>query len=74
MGETLENDNVIFKWDNIDHSKLPLTKRDNVGEGDGKNLFYPYTPVNNLTNGVVYFMCQATGYKLTSNKELPSPN
>lgn len=74
MDETLENDNVVFKWDNIDHSKLPLTKRDNVGEGDGQNLFYPYTPVNNLTNGVVYFMCQATGYKLTSNKELPSPN
>ena len=23
--------------------------------------------------GVIYFMCQATGYKLTSNKELPSP-
>jgi hypothetical protein len=27
---------------------------------------------NNLTGGVTYFMCQATGYKLTSNKELPS--
>jgi hypothetical protein len=25
---------------------------------------YPYT-------GIVYFMCQATGYKQTSNKELP---
>jgi hypothetical protein len=27
---------------------------------------------NNNKQGVVYFMCQATGYKLTSNKELPS--
>ena len=26
---------------------------------------------NEVTNGVVYFMCQATGYKQKSNKELP---
>jgi hypothetical protein len=26
---------------------------------------------NNTYPGVVYFMCQATGYKQTSNKELP---
>ena len=36
------------------------------------SIFYPYTPVPNLEGGVTYFMCQATGYKLTSNKELPS--
>ena len=29
---------------------------------------------NSQKNGVVYFMCQATGYKLKSNKELPSVN
>jgi hypothetical protein len=29
---------------------------------------------NNKKNGVTYFMCQATGYKLKSNKELPSIN
>ena len=37
----------------------------------------PITLVSGLANNsmykpVVYFMCQATGYKLTSNKELPS--
>ena len=71
MEETLENDNVVFKWDNIDRSKLPLTKRDNVGEGIEGQIFYPYTPVEDLKNGVVYFMCQATGYKLVSNQEIP---
>jgi hypothetical protein len=29
---------------------------------------------NDKKNGVTYFMCQATGYKLKSNKELPSIN
>jgi len=28
----------------------------------------------NRGTGVVYFMCQATGFKLKSNKELPSPD
>lgn len=37
-----------------------------------ENLNVGGTP--NKKNGVVYFMCQATGYKLASNKELPSLN
>ena len=72
MTSTLENDNVIWKHQDKDLTKFPLTKRADVGEAT--TGFYPYTPVPNLEGGVVYFMCQATGYKLTSNKELPSAN
>lgn len=72
MGETLENDNVKFLIDDKDYSKFPLTKRTDAGTAS--TGFYPYTCEPNLTGGVTYFMCQATGYKLTSNKELPSAN
>ena len=72
MSETLENDNVTWKQGDKDLTKFPLTKRADVGAAT--TGFYPYTPVPNLEGGVVYFMCQATGYKLTSNKELPSAN
>lgn len=72
MTSTLENDNVIWKQQDKDLTKFPLTKRTDVGEAT--TGFYPYTPVPDLEGGVVYFMCQATGYKLTSNKELPSAN
>lgn len=36
--------------------------------------FYPYVDAKSDDNNpfVIYLMCQATGYKLTSNKELPS--
>lgn len=37
-------------------------------------LVYPYYGVKNLEGGVTYFMCQATGFKLKSNKELPAPD
>ena len=78
MTENLKNDSVNFmSTDNegnpINLSKFPLTKCDNVGDKSG-TTFYPYTPMPNLSNGIIYFMCQATGYKLTSNKELPSTN
>lgn len=72
MEETLENDNVTWIKDEKDLTKFPLTKREDVGSAP--TGFYPYTPVPNLEGGVTYFMCQATGYKLTSNKELPSAN
>ena len=72
MTNTLENDDVEWKHLEKDLTKFPLTKRDNVGSATSG--FYPYTPVPDLQNGVTYFMCQATGYKLTSNKELPSAN
>ena len=72
MTNTLENDDVEWKHLEKDLTKFPLTKRDDVGSATSG--FYPYTPVPDLQNGVTYFMCQATGYKLTSNKELPSAN
>lgn len=37
------------------------------------SVFYPCYHVAEAVNGVQYFMCQATGFKLKSNKELPSP-
>ena len=72
MAETLESDNVTWIKDSKDLTKFPLTKR--AEAGSASTGFYPYTPVPDLTGGVTYFMCQATGYKLTSNKELPSAN
>ena len=72
MEETLENDNVTWTQDGKNLTKFPLTKREDAGSAS--TGFYPYTPVPNLEGGVTYFMCQATGYKLTSNKELPSAN
>ena len=35
------------------------------------SMYLPIIGVPNLEQGVIYFMCQATGYKQTSNKELP---
>ena len=73
MTDTLENDNVTWIQDSKHLTKFPLTKRTDVGEPTG-SIFFPYTAVPDLEGGVTYFMCQATGYKLTSNKELPSAN
>ena len=73
MTDTLENDNVTWIQGSKHLTKFPLTKRTDVGEPTG-NIFFPYTAVPDLEGGVTYFMCQATGYKLTSNKELPSAN
>lgn len=49
------------------------------GEGtilNGMKAFYPVLPCNDVLNndykGYVNIMCQATGYKLMSNKELPT--
>lgn len=73
MESTLQNDNVQWVVDQKNLTKFPLTKRENVGS-DPAGSFYPYTADPELQGGVVYFMCQATGFKLTSNKELPSAN
>lgn len=73
MNRTLENDDVTWIGDdNENYTKLPLVKRNDPGSPVG--IFFPCTPVSSLERGVTYFMCQATGYKLTSNKELPSSN
>ena len=78
MEETLRNDKVCwFSIDNsnriVNLSKFPLTRRESLGE-PSDNIFFPYTSVPALKNGIIYFMCQASGYKLTSNKELPTAN
>jgi len=83
MQENLKNEatddinNRPIQWlvNGVNYTKLPYTYRDDQGAvGDG--VFFPYTYVNtenpNDNHAVIYLMCQATGYKLTSNKELPS--
>ena len=72
MSNTLEHDSVRFVVDGKDYTKFPLTKRGDAGQAP--TGFFPYTSVPGLEGGVTYFMCQATGFKLTSNKELPSAN
>lgn len=73
MSSTLENDDAIWFKDSKDYTKFPLVKRAEITNLPASG-FYPCTCVPALTGGVTYFMCQATGYKLTSNKELPSAN
>jgi hypothetical protein len=71
----------------VDLSKFPLTKTKNTSGPDGggsfnfsrsKVYFYPSEFVTSFpgtnNSGIVYFMCQASGFKLMSNKELPSNN
>lgn len=84
MPQTLANDNTIWTLTASDEapfmgmtgtfhlSKFPYVKRNAITVDAGENTFYPYTPIPDLTGGVTYFMCQATGFKLKSNKELPS--
>lgn len=81
MSETLENDNStwIYPSDYVTESlrgyntsKKPYVKGPVVTSTTDSGYFSPMIADNNLSNGVTYFMCQATGYKLTSNKELPS--
>jgi hypothetical protein len=60
-------------WKNVNHTKFPLINMEITYGSNDPSEFLPGEYVSNLTNGVRYFMCQATGYKLTSNKELPSP-
>ena len=44
------------------------------GAAKAAHLFLPYQYLNTLTtsNAITYLMCQATGYKYSSNKELPA--
>ena len=87
MYSTLEKDDRV-NWlteedGNTYHtSKLPYTPYKCTGDAatgsitaGGQTLYTVFTParyVHGLTGGVTYLMCQATGYKLTSNKELPT--
>ena len=55
-------------------------RRESYDFSNTNTYFYPSEFVNpstgfiNNNSGIVYFMCQATGFKLMSNKELPSQN
>lgn len=80
LTNTLADDNLIWTdGDNIHLSKLPIVnEKDYSGYNyhSESGYIHPLTIYENDTYpypGVVYYMCQATGYKLTSNKELPSP-
>lgn len=86
MESTLANDlSTIWINEGVNLTKLPLIDSTyssqnysfEGGNSEGNNHFSPATLVSNLNTDnihhpVVYMMCQATGYKLTSNKELPS--
>lgn len=76
MEDTLVNEkNVIWVDDKKRNlSKFPLvgSEIDNINDSSDPKYIHPFEKVGGLTGGVIYFMCQATGYKLTSNKELPS--
>lgn len=66
----------------INSSKFPLIESStDLGTGLDLNtnlkVYFPYYGISKekMNNrGIIYFMCQASGYKLKSNKELPSPN
>lgn len=70
MPATLETDNVQWINGGKNTTKLPYAKNAIIAEStDSITPGISYT--GNL-HAVTYFMCQATGYKLKSNKELPS--
>lgn len=79
------NFNIFFKNNILFHtSRLPIVKFsgqilkvasvDSTAEystSDLDNVYLPIIGHSAMNDGVIYFMCQATGYKQTSNKELP---
>jgi hypothetical protein len=71
----LDETNTAINETGKDLSKFPLVQRADPGTPASNNIFYPCTAMSTgMDRAVVYFMCQASGYKLTSNKELPSQN
>ena len=77
MLETLETDDCGWiDSEGNNTSKRPLLfNHSESGDVPVSGYFWPFTVDNTDTyskNRVIYFMCQATGYKQTSNKELPT--
>lgn len=76
MLETLENDWCGWEIGSYNSSKKPILYNYSEATTEPYNgYFWPYTNDEVGTykdHSVVYFMCQATGYKQTSNKELPT--
>ena len=62
----------------INTTKYPIMLSETSGVTKSGSKTYPFYGASssefNRGTGVVYFMCQATGFKLKSNKELPSPD
>ena len=87
MKQNLKNDSISWIYNGENTSKKPITKRSQTSIDNiihGSEYILPISVASQtITNGkvnytdennfVIYFMCQATGYKLTSNKELPTP-
>lgn len=81
MADSLKNDNVSWVKEGLATSltKQPLIcTSDIIGYSQHtEDAFYIHPVTLDESNpdyhGVTYWMLQATGYKLTSNKELPSP-
>jgi hypothetical protein len=76
MPATLETDNVT--WEDSDNSgynstKIPASFVSSTSTVEVKdNIISPLVTCSNSLNHVTYLMSQATGYKVKSNKELPS--
>lgn len=76
MPATLETDNVT--WEDSNNSGYNSTKipasfvSSNTTVEVKDNIISPLVSSNNSLNHVTYLMSQATGYKVKSNKELPS--
>ena len=78
MTESLENDKVTFinsSGDNLSKYPIIVTERnlqDRVNAVEDGSFAPAVLLASDSYQKVTYFMCQATGYKQTSNKELPS--
>ena len=74
-----KDDKIVWVQDGVHTSKQPLIwetsysdYKDHKEEGSLIHVLTKDNTSNLAYKGVVYWMLQATGYKLTSNKELPS--
>ena len=52
---------------------MSIIESNSISMGGETGSILPGTIKSDTNYGVTYFMCQATGFKLMSNKELPSP-
>lgn len=61
----------IVKFDGQVYKVSSTTTAVEYSESDLDSAYLPIVAHSAMSDGVIYFMCQATGYKQTSNKELP---
>ena len=81
------SEGVVYMPDNVQFhtSRLPIVKfsgtmmkttpdgksQSTYDEAELGSRYLPIIAKPSMNDGIIYFMCQATGYKQTSNKELP---